>query len=58
MTDRNDIPRVWLMICDKGWYPIEPSEKCKPEDHGNLNDHVNEIKDAMTGETLWKRAAQ
>jgi hypothetical protein len=45
---------VWVMKTKDGWYPIQPSEKCKPEDHGRLNDHVMSIED-MTGKVLWKR---
>jgi hypothetical protein len=38
----------------EGWYPIQPSEKCKPEDHGALNDHVLSIEDA-NGNVIWTR---
>jgi hypothetical protein len=44
----------WIMRTKDGWYPIQPSEKCKPEDHGLLNDHVVSIED-MDGKVLWKR---
>lgn len=50
-------PRIWIMFTSDGWYPIEPSEKCKPEDHGNPNDHVLRI-ETIAGEVLWARDAQ
>jgi len=47
MTDTTDNTRepkllgtIWLMQTKDGFYPIQPSERCKPEDHGNLNDHI------------------
>ncbi|MNL55924.1 hypothetical protein D3C87_1793740 [compost metagenome] len=51
------LPTVWIMrtvAC--GFYPIQPSDKCKPEDHGRLNDHVVSIED-LEGNVLWKRSA-
>jgi len=45
---------VWIMRTKDGFYPIQPSERCKPEDHGRLNPHVTSIEDA-NGVTLWKR---
>ena len=45
---------VWVMKTKDGWYPIEPSVKCKPEDHGRLNDHVIQI-ETLDGRVLWKR---
>ena len=39
-----------------GWYPIQPSAKCKPEEHGRLNDHVLSIED-MDGNVLEKDRA-
>lgn len=49
------LPTVWIMRTADGWYPIQPSSKCKPEDHGALNPHVIAIEDAE-GKVLWKRA--
>jgi len=46
--------KVWIMITEKGWYPIEPSEECKPEDHAKLNEHVIRIED-MDGIVLWSK---
>ena len=52
------LPTVWVMITRDGhFYPIQPSDECKPEDHGELNDHVIRIED-IDGNTLWKRAMQ
>lgn len=49
------LPTLWLMITRDGhFYPIQPSEECKPEDHGELNDHVVRIED-MDGNVLWRR---
>lgn len=48
---------IWIMRTKDGWYPIQPSAKCKPEDHGRLNDHVLSIED-MDGNVLWKRTVQ
>ncbi len=49
-----EMPKIWIMHTADGWYPIEPSEKCKPEDHGKLNDHVLAIED-LNGNVLWSR---
>lgn len=49
---------VWIMKTKDGhWYPIQPSERCKPEDHGNINPHVVAIED-VNGKVLWKRVTQ
>jgi hypothetical protein len=49
------LPTMWIMrTADGFWYPIQPSEKCKPEDHGRINPHVIAIEDAA-GVVLWKR---
>ena len=48
------MPNVWIMKTKTGFYPIEPSDKCKPEDHGRLNDHVMMIEDT-DGNVLWDR---
>ncbi len=45
---------VWIMRTKDGFYPIQPSEKCKAEDHGRLNDHIQQIED-LAGSVLWKR---
>jgi hypothetical protein len=45
---------MWIMFTKDGFYPIEPSQNCKPEDHGNLNPHVIRIED-LSGNVLWKR---
>lgn len=51
------LPTVWTMRTADGWYPIQPSNLCKPEDHGRLNDHVIRIEDAE-GNTIWERSVQ
>lgn len=51
------LPTVWIMRTADGWYPIQPSEKCRPEDNGNLNNHVISIEDA-SGNVLWRRVKQ
>lgn len=49
------LPTVWIMrTVDGGFYPIQPSDKCTPEDHGKLNGHVVAIED-LAGEVLWRR---
>jgi hypothetical protein len=45
---------VWIMHTADGWYPIQPSDRCKPEDHGELNPHVAWIEDA-NGTVIWHR---
>lgn len=49
------LPTVWIMRTANGWYPIQPSNLCKPEDHGALNPHVIRIEDA-DGNVLWDRS--
>ena len=45
----------WIMHTKDGFfYPITPSDKCKPEDHGAINDHVAFITD-LIGNVLWER---
>lgn len=52
------LPTFWTMhVNGGGFYPIQPSEKCTPEAHAALNDHIIEIRDA-NGAVLWKRAMQ
>lgn len=52
------LPTVWIMRTASGhWYPIQPSDRCKPEDHGLLNPHVTRIEDA-SGNVLWRRVTQ
>lgn len=51
------LPTVWLMFTKDGFYPIQPSSVCIPEEHGELNDHVMRIEDA-DGNVLWKRSIQ
>lgn len=46
--------RIWIMLTKDGFYPVEPTKKCKPEDHGRLNDHVISIQD-INGNVLWER---
>ena len=48
---------VWIMKTEDGFYPIQPSEKCTPEDHGKLNPHVVEIEDA-DGKVIWRRTQE
>lgn len=46
---------TWIMhTVDGHWYPVTPSVKCTPEDHGFLNDHVVRIEN-MNGDILWER---
>lgn len=49
------LPTVWIMRTRDGhFYPIQPSDRCRPEDHGRLNDHVTSIED-VDGNTIWRR---
>jgi hypothetical protein len=48
------LPTIWIMHTADGWYPIQPSTRCKPEDHAALNPHVIRIEDA-SGNVLWDR---
>ena len=58
MTAPKLLNTVWLMhTADGFFYPITPSEKCKPSDHGELNPHVTKITDAE-GKTIWERVLQ
>lgn len=59
MSDKPNrlLPTIWIMRTKDGWYPVQPSTKCKPEDHGKLNDHVVQIED-RDGNVLWKRSIQ
>lgn len=50
----NLLPTVWIMRTADGWYPIQPSEKCTPEGHAKLNEHVTSIED-IAGKILWRR---
>jgi len=50
-------PTIWIMRTKDGWYPVQPSTRCKPEDHGRLNDHVVSIED-IDGKTIWQRSIQ
>lgn len=54
MTPASLLPTVWIMRTRDGWYPIQPSTLCKPEDHGRLNEHVISIED-IAGQVLWER---
>lgn len=56
MANAQLLPTLWLMHTEDGFYPIQPSDKCKPEDHGALNDHVMMITD-IDGSILWQRPA-
>ena len=47
---------VWIMRTVTGWYPVQPSDKCTPEDHGRLNPHVLTIEDTK-GNVLWRKLA-
>ena len=51
------LPTIWIMKTASGWYPIQPSDRCRPEDHGLLNPHVIQIEDA-NGNVLWRRVVQ
>ena len=48
------LPTIWIMRTKDGWYTIRPSDRCKPEDHGELNPRVTSIEDA-DGRTIWRR---
>jgi len=49
------LPTVWIMkTADNMYYPVQPSQNCKPEDHGKLNPHVISIED-IDGNVLWTR---
>lgn len=54
MTSARLLPTVWIMHTADGWYPIQPSDRCRAEDHGKLNPHVLRIEDA-DGNVLWAR---
>lgn len=54
MGDAKLLPTVWIMRTQDHWYPIQPSDRCKPEDHGRLNPHVLRIEDGA-GKVLWER---
>lgn len=45
---------VWIMFTADGFYPIQPSKRCRPEDHGALNPHILRIED-IEGNVIWKR---
>lgn len=51
------LPTVWVMFTATGFYPIQPSNRCTPEDHAKLNDHIIRIEDAE-GNVLWRRSVQ
>lgn len=49
---------VWTIeVLDGGFYLIQPSEMCKPEDHGKLNPRILRITDE-DGDSIWERAKQ
>jgi len=48
---------IWVMHTANGFYPIQPSVRCKPADHAQLNPHVIKITNAE-GETIWERTLQ
>jgi len=54
MTENKLRQTFWIMRTDDGFYPIQPSMKCKPEDHGELNPHVMSIEDE-DGKVIWRR---
>lgn len=56
MSDNYLLDKVWIIRTADGFYPIQPSAKCKPEDHGVMNDHVVSIED-IEGNVLWTRSA-
>ncbi|NSY48503.1 hypothetical protein [Agrobacterium tumefaciens] len=56
-TENKMLDTLWIMRTANGFYPIQPSEKCKPEDHAALNDHLTSIED-LEGNVLWKRSVQ
>ena len=51
------IDTVWIMKTSDGWYPVQITDRCKPEIHGEMNDHVMSIED-MDGKVLWQRTRQ
>lgn len=54
MTASALLDTVWIMRTANGFYPIQPSILCKPEDHGAINPHVLSIEDAQ-GRVIWER---
>jgi len=54
MSETKLLNTTWIMRTRDGWYPIQPSDKCKPEDHGALNPHVIRIED-VDGRCIWRR---
>lgn len=58
MSDKAQLlPTIWIMRTAKGFYPIQPSTKCRPADHGRLNPLIVQIEDA-NGQVLWRRVMQ
>lgn len=51
------LPTHWIMLTKDGFYPIQPSDQCKPEDHAELNPHIIQILDA-DGNSLWVRPTE
>jgi hypothetical protein len=49
------LPTVWLMFTRDGFYPIQPSWQCRPDDHAALNAHIIRIEDPE-GNVLWNRS--
>ena len=57
MTAPELLNTIWVMHTANGFYPIQPSVRCKPADHAQLNPHVIKITNAE-GETIWERTLQ
>jgi hypothetical protein len=58
MTLAKLLDTFWTMhTIDGMWYPIQPSDRCRAEDHAVLNKHIVKICDA-DGKTLWERPPQ
>lgn len=59
MTDTDNdnylLNTAWTMHTRDGYfYPIQPSARCRPEDHGEINPHVVRIED-IDGRVIWRR---
>jgi len=54
MTENKLRQTFWIMRTADWFYLIQPSTKCKPEDHGELNPHVMSIEDE-DGKVIWRR---
>lgn len=51
------LPTVWIMKTKDGFYLIQPTEKCRPEDYGAINNHVMSI-EYIDGNVVWERVSK